>query len=106
MANGVMNGVMKRRLLFVLGPVTGLVMFASVLMIATFLTNREYKEPYRAPSAIVDKTPRVEGLATERAAAEASAKATPYAEARRVELPKPMTAARTATRRIQLIDGT
>jgi cytochrome d ubiquinol oxidase subunit I len=80
-ANGVMNGVMKRRLLFVLGPVTGLVMFASVLMIATFLTNREYKEPYRAPSAIAEPTPRVEGLAAERAATEAAAKATPYAEA-------------------------
>ena len=50
-------------------------------MIATFLTNREYKEPYRAPAAVVDPTPRVEGLAAERAAAEAKAKATPYAEA-------------------------
>jgi cytochrome bd-type quinol oxidase subunit 1 len=72
---------MKRRLLFVAGPITGLVMFASVVMIATFLTNREYKEPYRAPTAVVDPTPRVEGLAAERAAAEAAAKATPYAEA-------------------------
>jgi hypothetical protein len=81
MANGVMNGVLKRRLLFVAGPVTGLVMFAGVVMIATFLTNREYKEPYRAPAAVVDPTPRVEGLAAERAAAEAAAKATPYAEA-------------------------
>ena len=38
-----MNGVMNRKLLFVLGPVTGLVMFAAVVLIATFLTNREYK---------------------------------------------------------------
>jgi len=76
-----MNGVLKRRLLFVVGPFTGLVMFASVVMIATYLTNREYKEPYRAPAAIVDTTPRVEGLAAETAAAEATAKATPYAEA-------------------------
>ncbi len=38
-----MNGVMNRKLLFVLGPVTGLVMFGAVLMVATFLTNREYK---------------------------------------------------------------
>ena len=45
---------MNRKLLFVLGPVTGLVMFAGVVMIATFLTNREYKEPYRAPAATVD----------------------------------------------------
>jgi hypothetical protein len=72
-ANGVMSDVMKRRLLFVVGPVTGLVMFASVVMIATFLTNREYKEPYRAPSAIVDTTPRVEGLAAETAAGEGTA---------------------------------
>jgi cytochrome bd-type quinol oxidase subunit 1 len=76
-----MNGGLNRKLLFVLGPVTGLVMFAGVVMVATFLTNREYKEPYRAPSAIVDPTPRVEGLAAERAAAEAAARATPYVEA-------------------------
>ena len=36
-----MNGAMNRKLLFVLGPVTGVVMFAAVVMIATFLTNRE-----------------------------------------------------------------
>jgi len=76
-----MNGVLKRRLLFVVGPVTGLVMFASVVIIATFLTNREYKEPYRAPTTIVDTTPRVEGLAAETAATEATAKARPYADA-------------------------
>jgi cytochrome bd ubiquinol oxidase subunit I len=76
-----MNGVMNRKLLFVLGPVTGVVMFAAVVMIATFLTDREYREPYRAPSAVVDPTPRVEGLAAERAAAEAAARATPYVEA-------------------------
>ena len=39
-----MNGAMNRKLLFVLGPVTGLVMFVAVVMIATFLTNREYKD--------------------------------------------------------------
>jgi cytochrome bd ubiquinol oxidase subunit I len=75
-----MNGAMNRKVLFLLGPITGLVMFAGVVMIATFLTNREYREPYRAPSAIVDPTPRAEGLAAERAAAEAKARATPYAE--------------------------
>jgi len=72
---------MNRKLLFVLGPVTGLVMFGAVVLIATFLTNREYKEPYRAPAAIVDPTPRAAGLADERAAAEATAKAKPYVEA-------------------------
>jgi hypothetical protein len=76
-----MNGVMNRKLLFVLGPVTGLVMFAAVVFIATFLTNREYREPYRAPAVIADPTPRVEGLAAERAAAEAAARAKLYVEA-------------------------
>jgi hypothetical protein len=33
-ANGAMNGVLNRRVLFVVGPFTGLVMFASVVMIA------------------------------------------------------------------------
>ena len=81
MANGLMNGALNRKVMFLLGPVTGLVMFGAVLMVATFLTNREYKEPYRAPTSIVEPTPRVDGLAAERAAAEAAAKATPYAEA-------------------------
>ncbi len=76
-----MSGGMNRKLLFVLGPVTGLVMFASVVIIAMFLTNREYKEPYRAPAAITDPTPRAEGLAAESAAAEAAARARPYVEA-------------------------
>ncbi len=76
-----MNGAMNRRLLFVLGPVTGLVMFAGVVFIATFLTNREYRDPYRVPAATVDATPRVEGLRVEEADAAARARATPYAEA-------------------------
>ena len=76
-----MNGKLNKKLLFVLGPVTGVVMFIAVVMIATFLTNREYKEPYRAPAAVVDPTPRTAGLADERAAADAAAKATPYVEA-------------------------
>jgi cytochrome bd-type quinol oxidase subunit 1 len=72
---------MNRTVLFVLGPVTGVVMFAAVVMIATFLTNREYKEPYRAPAAVVDPTPRVEGMAAERSEADAAARARPYVEA-------------------------
>ena len=68
-----MNGVLNRKLLFVLGPVTGVGMFVGVVLIATFLTNREYREPYRAPAATVDTTPRVQGLAAEREAAEADA---------------------------------
>ena len=76
-----MNGAMNRKLLFIFGPVTGVVMFAGVVIIATFLTNREYKEPYRAPAATVDATPRAEGLVAEEADAAAKARATPYAEA-------------------------
>jgi hypothetical protein len=75
-----MHGAMNRKLLFIFGPVTGLVMFAAVIWMASTLVNREYKEPYRVPSAAVDATPRVDGLSAERAAAEAKAKATPYAE--------------------------
>jgi cytochrome bd ubiquinol oxidase subunit I len=77
----VSNGALNRKLLFVLGPVTGLVMFGAVVVIATFLTNREYRDPYRAPVAVVDPTPRAQGIEAEAAAAEAKAKATPYAEA-------------------------
>src|SRR5262245_44108391 len=76
-----MSGGLNRKVLFLLGPITGLVMFGAVLLIATFLTNREYREPYRAPVAVVDPTPLAEGVAAEAAAAETKAKATPYAEA-------------------------
>ena len=76
-----MNGVMNRKLQFVLGPVTGLVMFAGVVSIAMLLMNREYKEPYRAPAAAVDPTPRAAGLEAERAEAETKAKAKLYEEA-------------------------
>lgn len=75
-----MSGAKNRRLLFVLGPVTGVVLFALVVLTATFLTDREYKEPYRAPAATVDTAPRVAGLAAEKAAIEAAAKAKPYEE--------------------------
>ncbi len=76
-----MNGARSKKLLFVLGPVTGLVMFGAVLLVATFLTNREYREPDRVPVAAVDQTPRAGGLAAESEAADAAAKAKPYVEA-------------------------
>ena len=82
-----MNGKLNKKLLFVLGPVTGVVMFIAVVGIATFLTNREYREPYRAPVSVVDPTPRTGGLADERAAAEAAARATPYVDAEYREFP-------------------
>src|ERR1041384_7113548 len=75
-----MNGAMNRKVLFIFGPVTGLVMFGLVIWGASQLTNREYKEPYRAPAATVDTTPREAGVTAERDAAETKAKATPYAE--------------------------
>ena len=43
--------------------------------------SREYKEPYRAPAATVDATPRAAGLAAEKADAETKARAKPYEEA-------------------------
>jgi cytochrome bd-type quinol oxidase subunit 1 len=76
-----MNGLMNRKVLVLLGPVAGLVMFAGAVWIASTLVSREYKEPYRAPAAAVDATPRTQGVAAEQAAAESKARATPYAEA-------------------------
>ncbi len=76
-----MNAVTKRRLLFILGPVAGVVVFAGTVWIASLLVSREYKAPYRAPAATVDETPRAEGQAAERADAEAKARARPYEEA-------------------------
>ena len=80
MTNGVMNGAMNRKVLVLLGPVAGLIMFAGAVWMASMLVNREYREPYRAPVAAVDPTPRGEGLAAERADAEAKARAKPYEE--------------------------
>jgi len=75
-----MNGVMNRKLLFLLGPLTALVMFAGAVQMASLLVNREYKEPYRASAAAVDPTPRAEGLAAEKAEADRIARAKPYEE--------------------------
>ncbi len=76
-----MNGVMNRRMLVLLGPVAGLVMFAGAIWIASTLVSREYRDPYRAPAAAADTTPRTQGLAAEQAAAERAARAKPYVEA-------------------------
>ena len=77
MTNGVMNGAMNRKVLFIAGPVAGLVMFAAVIWGVSQLTSREYRDAYRAPSATVDATPRAAGQAAEAADAETKAKATP-----------------------------
>jgi cytochrome d ubiquinol oxidase subunit I len=76
-----MNGVTNRKLLVLLGPLAGLVMFAGTVWMASSLMSREYREPYRAPSATVDPTPRATGLADEKTDAETKARAKPYEEA-------------------------
>ncbi len=76
-----MNVVMNRRLLFLAGPVVALAMFGGTVMMVSWLLNREYKEPYRAPAATVDPTPRAAGLADEEAAAAKAAQEKPYTEA-------------------------
>jgi cytochrome d ubiquinol oxidase subunit I len=76
-----MNRVMNRKVLALLGPVAGLVMFAGAVWIASTLVSREYKDAYRAPAATVDRTPRAEGLTAEKADAESKARAKPYVEA-------------------------
>jgi cytochrome bd ubiquinol oxidase subunit I len=80
-SNGVMNGATNRKLLFFLGPVVAIVMFAGAVQMVSMLLSREYQEPYRAPATAVDPTPRAEGLATERADAAARARSQPYVEA-------------------------
>jgi cytochrome d ubiquinol oxidase subunit I len=79
--NGTMNGLMNRKMAFIFGPLTVLVMFGAVVWMASQLMSREYKDPYRAPAATVDATPREQGLAAEAADAETKARAKPYAEA-------------------------
>ena len=76
-----MNAVMNRKLLVLLGPVLALVMFAGTVKMVSLVLSREYKEPYGARSANVDPTPRAEGLAADKAAAESKARAKPYVEA-------------------------
>ena len=76
-----LKGVPNRKLLFLLGPVMALVMFGAAFQMASWLMSQEYTEPYRAPAATVDPTPRGAGLADETAAAEATARATLYEEA-------------------------
>lgn len=73
--------MMNRKRLVLLGSVAALVMLAGTVKMASLLVSREYKEPYRAPSANVDATPRAVGLAAEKADAEREAREKPYEEA-------------------------
>ena len=76
------DAVMNRKLLFILGPVVALVMFAATVKVVSVFVNRsEYKEPYRTASATAEATPRAQGVSAEQAEAEKKAKATPYVEA-------------------------
>ena len=72
---------MNSKLWILLGPVTAVAMFAGAVMMASWLMSSEYNEPYRAPTATVDQTPRAAGVADEEAAAARQLQATPYVEA-------------------------
>lgn len=75
------DAVMNHKRLVLLGLVASLVMFAGVAKMASTLMSREYRDPYRAPSATVDQTPRAAGQADEAAAAAKQAQDKPYKEA-------------------------
>ena len=70
----------NRKVLVLLGPVLGLLMFAATVKLVSSVLSREYRDPYRVPAAAVDQTPRATGLADEAAAAKKQADATPYTE--------------------------
>jgi len=70
----------NRKLLVLLGPVLGLLMFAAVVRVVSVVLSNEYRDPYRAPAATVDQTPRAAGEADAAAAAAKQADAKPYAE--------------------------
>jgi cytochrome bd ubiquinol oxidase subunit I len=73
---------MNRKLLILLGPVAGIVMFVAVVWVASlFVSRNEYRDTYRAPAATVDATPRAGGVVAEQSAADTKAKATPYVAA-------------------------
>jgi cytochrome bd-type quinol oxidase subunit 1 len=75
------NAMKNRKVLVLLGPVLGLLMFGAVVKLVSVVLSREYKQPYGAPAATVDLTPRAEGAAADQADAEKQAQATPYVEA-------------------------
>jgi cytochrome d ubiquinol oxidase subunit I len=77
----VTNALKNRKVLVLLGPVLGLLMFGAVVKTVSVILSREYKQPYSTAGAAVDSTPRERGLADDKAAAEKKAQATPYVEA-------------------------
>jgi cytochrome d ubiquinol oxidase subunit I len=56
-------------------------MFAATVKLVSVVLSREYKAPYRASSAEIERTPRAEGIAAEKGDAESKARAKPYEEA-------------------------
>ncbi len=77
-----MKRAINKKLLIVVGPAAGIVIFIAVVwMASSFVSRNEYREPYRAPAATADTTPRAQGVAAEQSAAETKARATPYTEA-------------------------
>jgi cytochrome d ubiquinol oxidase subunit I len=77
----VMNVMKNRRLMIVLGPVLGLVVFGATVKMASSLMKSEYRDAYRAPATTVDQTPRAAGEAEEAANAAKVAQDKPYKEA-------------------------
>jgi cytochrome bd ubiquinol oxidase subunit I len=75
------NAMKNRKVLVLLGPVLGLLMFAATVKMVSLVLSQEYRDPYRAPSTTVDSTPRAEGLTAEKAEQERQAQAKPYEEA-------------------------
>jgi cytochrome bd ubiquinol oxidase subunit I len=75
------DALQNKKLLILLGPVLGLVMFAVTVKMASSLMKSEYRDAYRAPAATVDQTPRVAGEAEEAANAAKVAQDKPYKEA-------------------------
>src|SRR5260221_6945121 len=71
----------NRKLLVLIGPVLGILMFVATWQMASSLMKREYRDPYRAAVASVDQTPRVAGQADEATAALKQAQDKPYKEA-------------------------
>jgi hypothetical protein len=73
------DAVTNRKVLVLLGPLVGLVMFVGAVTMASM--SRESQEPSQAPSATVAPAPGAAGQPGEQAEAEKKAQAKPYEEA-------------------------
>ncbi len=75
----------KRMLLAILATLAG---FAVTVGIATFLLSREYHAPYRPPAAVVEETPREQGIEDQKAEQETRDQARPYQEVEYRQFPR------------------